>query len=414
MKRFLPLLLVLSAGLFLLLPGGAQASRTCDQMRAWLHQGSGSAGGLLVVDAETEQVLCASAPNRSRPLASNMKLFTTAAALSKFGPEHRISTKVFRDGRIDANGVLHGSLYLQGGGDPALGTPSFYGSYLGGLGTNLFALTPQIRAAGIESITGRLYADDTIFDRRRGVADSGYATSSYIGPLSGLAFNSGFSGTTSASGFSSDPAKLAAKKLASSLRTAGIGVPAQVALRPTPPNAERVALVRSPSLDRIADLTNVYSDNFFAETLIKLLGAEFGGAGTTPAGANVVESFAGSLGSSVQATDGSGLTRSNSSSPREVVDLLLGMQGDEAGEEFIQDLALAGQEGTVASRMEGTAAYGRCRTKTGTISGVSNLSGYCFNRSGRVMAFSILMAGVANLSLAHLDQDRIAAAVAGY
>jgi D-alanyl-D-alanine carboxypeptidase len=64
--------------------------------------------------------------------------------------------------------------------------------------------------------------------------------------------------------------------------------------------------------------------------------------------------------------------------------------------------------------MEGTAAYGRCRTKTGTISGVSNLSGYCFNRSGRVMAFSILMAGVGNLSLAHLDQDRIAAAVAGY
>ena len=68
------------------------------------------------------------------------------------------------------------------------------------------------------------------------------------------------------------------------------------------------------------------------------------------------------------------------------------MQDDPAGDEFIQDLALAGQEGTVADRMEGTAAYGRCRTKTGTISGVSNLSGYCFNRSGRVMAFSILMA----------------------
>jgi len=414
MKHRAITLLVASAGLFLLMAGSAQASRTCDQMRAWLHQGSGSASGLLVVDAESEQVLCASAPGRARPLASNMKLFTTAAALSKLGPEHRISTKVFRDGRIDADGVLHGSLYLQGGGDPALGTPSFYGSYLAGLGTNLYSLTPQIETAGIESITGRLYADDTIFDRRRGVADSGYATSSYIGPLSGLAFNSGFSGSTSASGFSSDPARLAATKLAGSLRAAGIGVPAQVALRPTPPNAERVGLVRSPTLDRIVNLTDVYSDNFFAETLIKLLGAEFGGAGTTPAGANVVESFARSLGSAVQATDGSGLTRSNRSSPREIVDLLLGMQEDEAGEEFIQDLALAGQEGTVASRMEGTAAYGRCRTKTGTISGVSNLSGYCFNRSGRVMAFSILMAGVGNLSLAHLDQDRIAGAVAGY
>lgn len=414
MKRILLPLLVASAGLCLLFASAAQASRTCDRMRAWLQQGGGSASGLLVVDTESEQVLCASAPGRSRPLASNMKLFTTATALSELGPEHRIPTKVLRDGRIDDNGVLHGSLYLQGGGDPALGTPGFYNGYLGGLGTNLFSLVPQIKAAGIESITGRLYADDTIFDRRRGVADSGYATSYYIGPLSGLAINHGFSGSTSASGFSSDPAKLAATKLVGSLRKAGVRVPSQVALRPAPPFAQRVGLVRSPSLDRLADFTNVYSDNFFAETLIKLLGAELGGAGTTAAGASVVESFARSHGSTVQAVDGSGLTRSNRASPREVVDLLLGMQKEEAGEEFIQDLALTGQEGTVASRMEGTAAYGRCRTKTGTISGVSNLSGYCFNRSGKVMAFSVLMASVGSTSTAHVYQDRIAAAVAGY
>jgi D-alanyl-D-alanine carboxypeptidase/D-alanyl-D-alanine-endopeptidase (penicillin-binding protein 4) len=411
MKRILLPLMALSAALFLLWGGVAQASTSCDQMRAWLHQGGGSASGLLVVDTGTDEVLCASAPGRSRPLASNMKLFTTAAALSKLGPEYRIPTKVFRDGPVDAKGVLHGSLYLQGGGDPALGTPAFYNAYFGGLGTNIFALAPQIKAAGIKSITGRLYADDTVFDRRRGVADSGYATSPYIGPLSGLAFNSGFAGSTSTSGFSSDPAKLAVGKLARSLR--GV-VPPETALAPTPPDAERVALVRSPTLDRLVNLTDVYSNNYFAEMLIKLLGARFGGAGTTAAGASVVEAFARGHESVVNAVDGSGLTRSNRSSPREIVDLLLGMQEDAAGEEFIQDLALTGQEGTVASRMEGTAAYGRCRTKTGTISGVSNLSGYCFNRSGRVIAFSILMAGVGNLSLAHLNQDRIAAAVAGY
>ena len=409
----IPLLVVL-AGLFLLLASAAQASRTCDRMRAWLQQGGGSASGLLVVDAESEQVLCARAPGRPRPLASNMKLFTTATALSKLGPEYRIPTKVFRDGPVDARGVLHGSLYLQGGGDPALGTPSFYNGYFGGMGTNIFALTPQLKAAGITSVSGRLYADDTIFDRRRGVADSGYATSPYIGPLSGLAFNSGFSGSTSSSAFSSDPAKLAATKLVRSLRTAGVQVAPQIALSPTPPDAERVGMLRSPILDRIVNLTDVYSNNYFAETLIKLLGARFGGAGTTAAGANVVEAFARTHGSAVNAVDGSGLTRSNRASPREIVDLLLGMQEDAAGEEFIQDLAVTGLEGTVADRTEGTAAYGRCRTKTGTISGVSNLSGYCFNRSGRVMAFSILMAGVGNLSLAHLNQDRIAAAVAGY
>jgi serine-type D-Ala-D-Ala carboxypeptidase/endopeptidase (penicillin-binding protein 4) len=147
---------------------------------------------------------------------------------------------------------------------------------------------------------------------------------------------------------------------------------------------------------------------------MKLLGDRFGVGGTTAAGAAVVEDFARGLGSGVQAIDGSGLTRSNLASPRQVVDLLLSMCDDPAGEEFIQDLALTGKEGTVDDRTRGTAAYARCRTKTGTISGVSNLSGYCFNKSGRIMAFSILMNGVGDLGYAHLQQDRIAGLVAGY
>jgi D-alanyl-D-alanine carboxypeptidase/D-alanyl-D-alanine-endopeptidase (penicillin-binding protein 4) len=413
MKR-VSILAVAACAIALLLASSAHAGPACDQMKSWLKTGGGGASGLLVVDAESGRTLCADAAERPLPLASNTKLFTTATAISRLGPDHRIATKVFRDGRIDARGVLHGSLYLQGGGDPALGTPGFYDGYLGGLGTNLFALKPQIRQAGIKSITGRLYADDSVFDRLRGVADSGYATSSYIGPLSGLAFNSGFSGSTSSSGFSSDPAKLAATKLARSLRGAGISMPAKIALGVTPPNADRVAIVESPPLTRIVEATDVYSINFFAEMLIKLLGAELGKGGTTASGAAVVEAFASSLGSQMHSVDGSGLTRSNRASPREVVDLLLGMREQESGDEFIQDLALTGAEGTVDGRMLGTAANRRCRVKTGTLTGVSNLSGYCFNASGKIMAFSILMGSVGNLSLAHLEQDRIAGIVASY
>jgi D-alanyl-D-alanine carboxypeptidase/D-alanyl-D-alanine-endopeptidase (penicillin-binding protein 4) len=412
--RWASILLATACAVVSLLASSAQASQACNQMRGLLTRGGGSASGLLVVEAETGDVVCARAAGTPRMLASNMKLFTTATALSRLGPESRVATKVLSDGKLDSDGILHGSLYLQGGGDPALGTPAFYNSYLAGLGTNLFALVPQIRAAGIRSITGRLYADDTIFDRRRGVADSGYATSSYIGPLSGLAFNSGFAGSTSSSGFSSDPAKLAASKLARALGASGVAVPPRVALAKTPVKADQVAVVRSPTLTRIVDTTDVYSDNFFAEMLMKLLGARLGAAGTTAAGTAVVETFAREHGSGVQAVDGSGLTRSNRSSPRQVVDLLLAMRDDPAGDEFIQDLALTGKEGTVDDRMRGTAAYGRCRTKTGTITGVSNLSGYCFNKSGRIMAFSILMNGVGDTGYAHLEQDRIAGLVAGY
>jgi D-alanyl-D-alanine carboxypeptidase/D-alanyl-D-alanine-endopeptidase (penicillin-binding protein 4) len=413
MKRA-AILVVLACLLALSVAARAQAGPACNQMKRWLKSGGGGASGLLVVDAESGKRFCASGANRPLPLASNMKMFTTATALAKLGVDYRIPTKVFRDGKVDARGVLHGSLYLQGGGDPALGTPAFDAGYLGGLGTNILSLRPLIRAAGIKSITGRLYADDSVFDRLRGVADSGYATSYYIGPLSGLSFNAGFRGNSSTSGFSPDPAKAAARKLVGSLRNAGIQMPAGVALRVTPPNAERVALIESAPLTELVDLTNIYSNNFFAETLIKLLGAEAGSAGTTASGAAVVENFARSLGATVNAVDGSGLTRSNRAAPREVIDLLLGMRKQAAGDVFIQDLPLTGAEGTVDGRMQGTAANRRCRVKTGTLTGVSNLSGYCFNKSGKVMAFSILMGSVGSTSTAHLYQDRIAGMVASF
>lgn len=375
--------------------------------------GGGSGSGLFVIDGETGVPVCARAASKPRPLASNMKLFTTSTALSRLGPQSRIPTTLKTDGGIDRNGVLHGSLYLVGGGDPALGSPPFYRRFLGGLGTNLFLLKRQVREAGVESITGRVYADDSIFDRLRGVADSGYATSSEIGPLSGLAFNSGYS-SASASGFATDPAATAAASLAQSLRGAGVRVSTQVAVATAPPFSTELARIESPPLTEIVNTTDVYSDNFFAEMLIKLLGARLGGAGTTTAGAKVVEQFARGHGSAVHAVDGSGLTRSNRASPMQVVGLLRSMRNDPAGDEFIQDLALTGHEGTVADRMHGTAAYGRCRTKTGTLTGVSNLSGYCFNRDGKLMIFSVLMGSVRDLGLAHAEQDLIAAEIASY
>jgi serine-type D-Ala-D-Ala carboxypeptidase/endopeptidase (penicillin-binding protein 4) len=413
--RRTPALLVAICAVFLL-PAGAGATgggQLCPTLKARLVRGGGGASGLYVVDAGTGRVVCQRSPRIQRPLASNMKLFTTSTALARLGTDSRIPTRVLSFGALDAHGVLHGDLYLKGGGDPTLGSPAFYDRFLGGLGTDIFALKPQISAAGIRSVTGRLYADDTIFDRLRGVADSGYATSPYVGPLSGLAFNSGY-GDLGARNFASDPAKLAATTLARSLRKAGIGIPARVALGKAPADAGQVAVVRSPTLTRIVNTTDVYSDNFFAETLIKLLGARFGTGGSTSAGAAVVSQFARQHGSGVHAVDGSGLTRSGRASPSQVVALLAAMHDSSVGDDFIGDLALAGREGTVASRMHGTPAEGRCHTKTGTLTGVSNLSGYCFNRDGKTMIFSILMGSVRDLSLAHSQQDRIAGAIAAY
>jgi serine-type D-Ala-D-Ala carboxypeptidase/endopeptidase (penicillin-binding protein 4) len=415
MRRTPPSIFVLFVVLSALLSASAAsaAEQSCNLLQSRLVRGGGQASGLFVLDADSGRVVCRRAPSRRFSLASNMKLFTTATAIARLGPETRIPTRVEASGSLDDHGVLDGSLYLVGGGDPALGTPSFYDRFLGGFGTDLYALKSQISAAGIRTVRSRLYADDTIFDRLRGVPDSGYATSPYIGPLSGLAFDVGFS-DSSASSFATDPARVAATKLARSLDAAGVHIRTQVALRKAPADAETVAVVRSPTIARIARATNVPSNNYFAETLIKLLGARFGSSGTTAAGAAVVTRFARSEGSYVHAVDGSGLTRTGKASTAQVARFLRAVRAEPYGEDFVDSLAVAGREGTVADRMEGTAAAGRCRVKTGTLTAVSALSGYCFTRDGRTMIFSILMNGVRDLTLAHLEQDRIAAAVASY
>jgi D-alanyl-D-alanine carboxypeptidase/D-alanyl-D-alanine-endopeptidase (penicillin-binding protein 4) len=80
---------------------------------------------------------------------------------------------------------------------------------------------------------------------------------------------------------------------------------------------------------------------------------------------------------------------------------------------WLSSLAVAGRSGTLARRMRGTAAQDNCFGKTGTIVGVSALSGYCDTGGGRLIAFSILQSKV-SIARAHVAQDRIAALVARY
>jgi len=390
----------------------ASASSFCTALRGDLRQGA-RAGGLLVIDAETDRVLCRQAAAKRRILASNMKLFTTATALGRLGPKHRFETSVWRAGKVDRNGVLRGNLYLVGGGDPLLTSPIFGQRVLGNVYSNIYGLVGPVTSAGIRRVTGRVYADASIFDSLRGVADSGFATSPYIGPLSGLSFNLGYT-TSSATSFSSSPEKLAGLKLMKALEASGVQITGDVAEGELPATGARRRLgsIESPTLDKIANATNVFSINFLAETLMKGLGASFRERGTTAAGAGVVEGFAKQNGSGVQAADGSGLTRSNRASPAEVAGLLDAMRENRGASSFVDSLAVAGTEGTLADRMKGTAAAGRCRAKTGTISGVSALSGYCFSTSGKTIVFSILMNGVSSFDAARANQDEMAALIA--
>jgi D-alanyl-D-alanine carboxypeptidase/D-alanyl-D-alanine-endopeptidase (penicillin-binding protein 4) len=158
---------------------------------------------------------------------------------------------------------------------------------------------------------------------------------------------------------------------------------------------------------------NQPSDNFIAETLITGLGASFGELGSTAAGSAVVRSTVRRFGVRPRVVDGSGLSRSDRTSPRQVVNLLTGMDASEVAEEFDASLAVVGRNGTLYRRMRGTAAQDRCHAKTGTLHDVSTLAGFCNTVGGQRVAFAFLMNRVWPPS-AHVLQDRMTVALARY
>lgn len=355
------------------------------------------ASGFYVYDigAKGKNVLFDHDEGKRRRLASNTKLFTTSTALQRLGgAKARIETVVRRKGRTQ-RGVLRGNLYLVGGGDPSFGA------------AGVRELAREVKGAGIHRVKGDLVADDTIFDRLRGVPDSGYGPSPYVAPLSGLVYG----GST----YDGDPAKQAGRAFEKKLRKRGVRVKGKVRVGDTPKKiagTDPVAVYESPTIAALIQATNFPSNNFYAEMLLKGIAAQ-NGKGTTKRGTRAVETFARQHGSKIDAKDGSGLTANNRSSPRDVVRLLVAMRKERDAKAFYGSLPRAGKQGTLDDRMEGTSAAGRCRGKTGTITGVSSLSGYC--KAGHdLVAYSLLMNGVSNLDAAHDVQDKMVVAISKY
>ena len=131
------------------------------------------------------------------------------------------------------------------------------------------------------------------------------------------------------------------------------------------------------------------------------------GRGTTSAGAALIAGFARKLGAGARLVDGSGLSRGNRASPYRVVRLLTAMAQRDEYDALLDALPIAGRDGTLADRMRTGPARSNCHAKTGTLSDVSALSGYCEARSGDVYGFSLLMNRISPTTARRL-QDRMA------
>ena len=349
---------------------------------------AGGLSGAYVLDTTTGRTLASVRADTPRIPASVEKLYTTTTALLRFGADGTLPTTVEGNGALDAAGTWHGDLYLRGGGDPTFGSAAF-AQRAYGVGATVADLAAALRDAGLRRVSGTIYGDESWLDRLRGDPANGYAldVTELGGPLGGLLFDRGLA-RTDGSALQTHPAKFAARQLAVELRRHGVRASLQrVGERVTPTTASELVRVDSPPMATLVRLTLVPSDNLFAEMLVKDVGAAYGSGGSTAAGVAVVRRTLARFHIHPAISDGSGLSRADRTSPRQVVTLLARMR-DVPG--LRGGLALPGRTGTLAERMRHSSAQRRCQAKTGTLSDVSALAGYCRTPNGHVLAFAFM------------------------
>jgi serine-type D-Ala-D-Ala carboxypeptidase/endopeptidase (penicillin-binding protein 4) len=423
--------------------GAATEQELQAEIAAQMAQGPAAAGAY-VVDLSDGHVVYDDRGGAKRLSASVTKLYTTATALLELGPNARVSTSVRGDGRRNGR-TWNGDLYLRGGGDFTFGTTAFarkaYGSR-----ASVQRLAARLRRSGLRRVTGRVYGDVSLYSDNGGSPfelvlcsdplfgrGCPYGVAGNLerpipnGPRTPIGFNRGLLGATGAEP-QRNPARFAARALIRALRRAGVRVDGGAGAAITPENAPQLAAVPSPTMARLAALINRPSDNFAADSLLRLIGAEVAAKGSGRGGARVVKrTIRRRFGIAPEIESGSGETIEDRTSPRELVTLLTGMSERPEGSAFARSLSLAGRNGTLL-RFKGSVAEGRCQLKDGTrvdpkrANTTLNISGYCTSVGGRRFAFAVMMNGMRLEfvppdkieSPAYALQDTIVKALAGY
>lgn len=434
--------------------GAARLARELDQLLA-PHKAT---IGLVVQRLEDGQVVYAR--NADTPLkpASVLKLFTTAAALERFGPDFAFETRVY---------LQDDDLLIVGGGDPGLGDERLatrHGlPHLAELGEWAAAL----RARGVQAID-KVAIDDSIFDQQHRHPDwpDDQADRWYQAPVGGVNLNDNcidpviragggrvhvqvtpalpaalirneivaaqrhapvaaraidsdifeFRGTAARSGeldsvAAGRPAIFVGYAAQHALEQAGIATRGGVVRRTVDPRALRGAALLAVHRTAMPDLLwrcNNHSQNLFAECLLKALAAyePDGRRGAAPGswqrGAPVLRETIERLGVDTRGAvfrDGSGLSHSNRVTAAQVVDLLAAMRRHRHAALWYDSLARPGEEGSMRRRYVDPALVGRMRAKTGTIAGVRTLAGVIERDGQTTLAFALLINGPAPADL---------------
>lgn len=412
--------------------------------------------GLEVLDADSGEVLLSHNADAPFNPASNTKILTTAAAMKLLGADWSYRTLLLagpeRPQAVASlapepsgpppPGVLRADLFLQGSGDPSLNL------------SHLARLARSLARAGIQRVEGDLIVDSQFrslenLDRGPGPALGGGAlllhrnvytvrvSPSTEGQAASVTIEPRFPSLVLEARVQTvrgkrarifidharhhgrlvvtvrgrigarhgdlierrrmpDGGLMAAVALAQALADFGIELTGQVRVGSPPPGPLRVLAEHRGPLIEACRVSNKDSDNFVAEVILKTLGGvRFGQPGTLEKGVRAVGEWLRLMGldpARVRIVNGSGLTHENRVRPVDLAHLLRMLYHDlEVAPEFLQSLAIGGIDGTIRHRFRG-ASVGLVRAKTGTLSGVSTLSGYVGERQG-VLVFAIMVEG---------------------
>lgn len=410
----------------------------------------GARVGVVVEHLGSGERLLARHADRALVPASNQKVVVAAAALSRWGPAHRFETPVYTAGPLD-DGVLDGTLWIEGRGDPGLVSEALWRlaeeialrgvrEIRGGIGIDVGYFDGARTHPDWEPVSARAYhAPSSAFAANyssfrvevEGAAQPGQPVIARVAPaipyfglraeaitLDGrgaLAVEraplaNGQGELVHVSGvFPVDreprtywrsvslPEHYAGAVLRAQLEAQGIRVRGPVRIGTVPADAEELLRFRGERLDTLVHRLNKYSNNFIAEQLTRLLGAEaYGPPASWSKGARFLHEYLRSLGVDVRQlviADGSGLSPRNRLSPAVLVRVIReSSRSFVYGPEFLASLPLGGLDGTLEDRMNGDTAT--VRGKTGHLRHVSSLCGVLpGSAGGGMLSFAVIVNG---------------------
>lgn len=341
--------------------------------------------GLMVWDLDADSCIYRHQEKQLLRPASTMKLVTAITAIDKLGGSYLFKTQLKYTGNIE-NGTLTGDVYCVGGMDPLFNSD------------DLTAFVSSLREMGIDTIKGHIYADKSLKDSD--LYGEGWCWDDDNPSLTPLLL----------SGKDNFMPRFMQK-----LKESDIVCEDFFKEKPCPQGAF-TACTRSHTINQVLRRMMKESDNLYAECLYYQIAAATGNRPATAKHArNLERQLVRKTGLDplrYKYADGSGLSLYNYVSAELLIALLRYAHQDEnIMAQLYPSLPIAGIDGTLKSRMRGSFTRGNVRAKTGTLTGIISLAGYCTAANGHKLCFAIINQGVMKGSLARRFQDRVCQAL---